>query len=148
MSVWGIDPRVWEQWVLNNKEWLGPHMPIYWDKSGIKDEQKGRGNMDGEIPFIKDLNNMVVSLSRENVFLKKEVEELKAIVKELKGQQENQEELLPCPFCGCEVEVCKGVSEAWYIACDNPECDINAATYNHETQNSAVKSWNTRFSNE
>jgi len=59
-------------------------------------------------------------------------------------------ELLPCPFCGGEAEVC-----TWYgggehnetvytVMCDNDACEMNVTTADHLTEAEAKAAWNAR----
>lgn len=59
-------------------------------------------------------------------------------------------ELLPCPFCGVEGELCTyyGGGEhnetVYMVMCDNDDCPINVLTPDCLTEAGAIAAWNSR----
>jgi hypothetical protein len=53
------------------------------------------------------------------------------------------EKLKSCPFCGAEVELCKGRGEWYWIVCD---CGVDF-TPDDRSKLNVIKSWNTRINN-
>lgn len=55
------------------------------------------------------------------------------------------EELKPCPFCGCEAHSFRDQSEdfpMFYAECMRPRCNVSTRGYGSEEE--AVAAWNTR----
>jgi len=56
-------------------------------------------------------------------------------------------ELKPCPFCGCEAILRERNTISpykWEVTCDGQECDVFPQTDTHETPEPAIAAWNTR----
>lgn len=54
-------------------------------------------------------------------------------------------ELLPCPFCKKEADLCKVKDEeAWLVKCWNRGCLIMPRTREYDSKVSAVAAWNMR----
>lgn len=51
-------------------------------------------------------------------------------------------ELKPCPFCGGEVYIVKGVTGLHMIFCE--DCGLTASFQNKEGKKEAIKAWNRR----
>lgn len=54
--------------------------------------------------------------------------------------------LKPCPFCGKDPvskSLCSGAE--WIVKCTNPKCSFSVKTYPRETEQNAIKLWNTRY---
>ena len=60
-------------------------------------------------------------------------------------------ELLPCPFCGGEAKVCRGIYGSWFVRCANDYknmanhgCYVSPTTTAKDTEAEAIAAWNTR----
>ena len=54
------------------------------------------------------------------------------------------ERLKPCPFCGSEATLKPFGGYAWYICCENPDCEVRPHTNAFKTPEDAIKDWNRR----
>ncbi|MCH5192249.1 MAG: Lar family restriction alleviation protein [Oscillospiraceae bacterium] len=56
--------------------------------------------------------------------------------------------LKPCPFCGGDVTVdYNSYTKAFFVACDNGECELCVNTLPCKTAEQAIKTWNKRADN-
>ena len=54
------------------------------------------------------------------------------------------EGLKRCPFCGSEATLKPFGGYAWYICCENPDCEVRPHTNVFKTPEDAIKDWNRR----
>ena len=53
--------------------------------------------------------------------------------------------LLPCPFCGGEAKLFKGILGFWHVMCkDRDGCGVVPITNGADTETEAIEAWNTR----
>lgn len=53
--------------------------------------------------------------------------------------------VLPCPFCGNQADVCKlRDEEIWLVKCWNQRCLIKPRTREYDSRTSAISAWNVR----
>ena len=61
-----------------------------------------------------------------------------------------ENDLLPCPFCGGEGELCTYYGGGEHnetvhtVMCDNEDCPMNVLTPDYLTEAEAIEAWNTR----
>ena len=100
----------------------------------------------------KEINKMVDKrldcLTREHNSLYAYIESINKDVNEIKGKLsrcvKKEEEILPCPFCGCSGELfCKLIDqeEFFYVKCTNGHCLSDMK----ETKEEAINEWNKRI---
>ena len=62
--------------------------------------------------------------------------------------EEEQKQLLPCPFCGKEPKLKEAPNHmdiiCYWVRCVNVKCVATVGTYHEGSPKKAVKSWNTR----
>lgn len=73
--------------------------------------------------------------------LKKENEELKAIIGKLKADYRR---LKPCPFCGADAEMVADLDGSYYASCSSMDCLIGPETPHYPDEQEAVDTWNRR----
>lgn len=64
----------------------------------------------------------------------------------------SENELKPCPKCGCEAELISSQTFAWcnvywYVRCTNEDCD-EETMLKYDTKREAIEAWNRRADNE
>ena len=96
----------------------------------------------------KEINKRLDYITRYYNVLNFHVEslnkEVKKMQKKLSRCVKKEEEILPCPFCGCSGELfCKLIDqeEFFYVKCTNGHCLSDMK----ETKEEAINEWNKRI---
>jgi hypothetical protein len=61
------------------------------------------------------------------------------------SRQANEQEALPCPFCGELPDVNAQTNAGFYVDCPNPDCTVTVQTSSWNTEEDALAKWNKRF---